>query len=71
MKDVKTINIGNMNHIRAEKILDHIIQYGIYKDFPEPSLIEKVRYYSFEFVIAAIIAIYFNSGSIAILLNKL
>jgi len=69
-KNIETIDIGNMHHIRAKKIIDHIIQHGVVKDFPEPSLIEKVRYYSFEFVIAAIIAIYFNLNSIAILLKQ-
>jgi hypothetical protein len=69
-KDIKVIDVGNMHHIRAKKVIDHIIQYGVVKDFPEPSLIEKVRYYSFEFIIAVIIAIYFNLDSIVILLKQ-
>lgn len=63
-KKIDTIDVGNMHFIRAEKIIKHIQKNGFYKDFAEPTFVEKVKYYSIEILIAAAIAILINSSAI-------
>jgi len=61
---IDTINVSNMHFIRAEKIIKHIMKNGFYKDFDEPTFVEKVKYYSTEILTAVIIAISINSSAI-------
>ena len=59
-KEIYTINVGDMHFLRAEKIIKPMIKNGSYKDFSEPTFLEKVKWFTTEIVIAISIALYLN-----------
>ena len=67
---IDTINVRNMHFIRAEKIIKHIQKNGFYKDFAEPTFVEKAKYYSIEILTVAAIAIIINSSAILQLIKS-
>jgi hypothetical protein len=59
-REIKTIDIGSMHPIRAEKIIKHMVKNRTFKDFPEPTFFEKAKYYATEIMFCVIISLAIN-----------
>ena len=63
-REIITIDVGDMHYIRAKKIIRYMSEHGNYKDFPEPTVFEKMKYYSGQLVIILTITIALNINTI-------
>ena len=57
---IKTVDVSNMHYIRASKIIEYMIKTGEYKDFPEPTFFDKIKYNFFPLIVSTIIGLYLN-----------
>jgi len=69
-KELKTIDVSNMHVIRASKIIEHMIKTGEYKDFPEPTFFDKIKYNFFPLIVSTIIGLYLNIHLLLELFSK-